>query len=306
MPVYHATLDDLNKTAIEKFFKQRKSSKQLPKDYKDALLAYQLITREHTQEYPTVAGVHLFGKEPDRFIPEAMTICSRFKGIEGREAQATRDCYGTLFDQFHEAYEFVVSKLNRSFIIDAPRRTEQLEIPETAIRQAILNALLHRNYTIKCPTKIVIYNNRVEIFSPGSFPGPIKSSNIKEGYTFVKNSTLMKVFREMGYVEKLGTGIPAILKSFEEQGLPEPEIRETDDFVKYVLRRPSHEHTPDTDEEARILRLFESANELQISEIAIITSITRATVGRKLNLLVEKSILKKVGAGRSTRYIRIK
>ena len=309
MALYHAHMKDLNENAIRSFFKQRKSRKKVPDDFKEALKAYNLITVEHAHVYPTIAGILLFGNEPERFLTEAMIICTRFKGIAGRDVLATRDCLGTLSTQFHEAFDFIVSQLNRSFVIRGRYRSEQLEVPEEAIREALLNAIIHRNYHIKAPIRIAIFENRIEIFSPGNFPGPLNSRNLKMGFTFIRNAVIAKVFREMGLIEKLGSGLITIFNSYEKRGLKEPQVIEIENSVKCILPRPGREQSTvgfDEDEIERILHLFDIATELSISDIVENAQISRATAGRKLAFLVAKGILKKVGTGKSTRYIFVR
>lgn len=305
MPVYHATIQDLDNKALKLFLKNRKGKKNITAD-KEALFAYHLATIEHAQTYPTIAGILLFGKKPQKFISEAMIICTRFARNEGREVLATIDCEGTLVEQYEAAFNFILSQLHRSFIITHSIREEQFEIPETAIREALLNAIVHRNYYLKSPIKIAIYNNRIEIFSPGNFPGPITEHTLKMGYTYIRNPSIVKVFRELGLVEKLGSGLLAIFQSYEEFGLKEPQIIESDNFVKCILPRPTPEEQLTItrgDEISRILRLFESATELTIGDIVLITHIPRATIGRKLAELVKDGTLKKIGTARSTRYV---
>ena len=121
MPVYRTNEEDLDHKKIEEFLEKRKDrgSKKITKD---TLLSYYLITQEHTHIYATTAGILLFGKRPQHFFSEAMIICSHFKGIEGREAIASIDCVGTLFEQFETAYEFIVNRLSKSFTIKGPEK----------------------------------------------------------------------------------------------------------------------------------------------------------------------------------------
>ena len=306
MPVYGAQIDALDRKKIQEFLKIRKGAAKVPTDLDKALRSYQLITDEHTRTYPTVAGVLLFGKDPQMFYSEAFIIASRFAGIEGREALATRDCSGTLMEQYADAYHFIVSQLNRTFVIKGPKRIEQLEIPEVAIREAVLNAVVHRNYAIKGPSKIAIYDNRVEIFSPGDFPGPLTVDNLLMGLTYIRNPAISKVFREAGYVEKLGSGIPTIFESYRKKGLRPPEIIEGPDYVKYILPRPRPGDIPvkvKNDALEKILHLFESAVELSSGPIAAALNIPRNTIVRKLNQLIEKNLIKKIGEGSKTRYV---
>lgn len=309
MPLYQAKMKDLNIAKIKTFFKTSKGSKKIPSDFELALIAYNLIVREHAHTYPTIAGILLFGNEPDAFFSEAYINCTRFAGNEGREALATLDCYGTLMEQFHEAYNFVLSKLHRSFTIKGPIRQEEFEIPEVAVREAIINALIHRNYNIKAPIKIAIYDNRIEIFSPGSFPGPLTSKNVMMGLTYLRNTAIAKVFREVGYIEKLGTGFLTIFNSYKQRELRTPEIIDGENFVKCILPRAT-ENFPslkiEGDELKKILELFHYATELSISDIMKSLGISRATAGRRLKELAKQESIKKIGSGTSSRYVLVK
>jgi len=173
MPVYHTSEGNLDVKKIHEFLNTRKTAKI--KNVSDEILhSYNLILEEHSSIYCSVGGILLFGQNPQKYFSESMIICSHFSGISGREAMASIDCNGTLFQQFETAYNFVISKLESSFSIKKePKRKEKLEIPEEAIREIILNAIVHRNYHINGPSKIAIYDNRIEIFSPGIFPGPM-------------------------------------------------------------------------------------------------------------------------------------
>ena len=153
--LYHATIADLDMEAIENFFSLRRGRK---KSSVEAILAsFNIIREEHKSKYPTVTGMLLFGKRPEKYLPEAFVICSRFSGISGRTVLASQDCTGTLFEQFETAFAFILKHLHRSFVILGKKREEKLEVPEIAIRETLLNAVVHRNYHIQAPIKIAIY-----------------------------------------------------------------------------------------------------------------------------------------------------
>src|SRR5262249_16333977 len=160
-------------------------------------------------------------------------ICTHFKGVQGREAIATVDCMGTLFEQYQKSLLFLMSRLYRSFTIrGAGPREEQLEIPEEALREVLLNALVHRDYHIRGPTRIAMYDERVEIFSPGNFPGPLKPNQLEMGLTYVRNAVISRIFREAKLTEKLGTGLRILFGSYRERGLALPQVLEGNGFVK--------------------------------------------------------------------------
>lgn len=307
MPVYHAKEEDLSKKLIQEFLRSRKHSK-VKSISSEVLSSYDLIVEEHSTIYPTTGGILLFGKEPQRFFSEAIIICTHFSGTSGRKAIASFDCAGTLFEQFDAAYNFVLSRLNRSFSIRGPKRQEELEIPETAIREVLLNAIVHRNYHISAPTKIAIYDNRIEVFSPGVFPGPLDTHNLKMGLTYIRNKVICKIFREAGYIEKLGSGFITLFESYEKKQLYPPEVIEGENFIKCILPRPSFSSKPyEADNETqKILALFEVTDEIAISDVMKVLKLSRPTVGRRLAELTEKGILDQVGQSKATRYRKAK
>ncbi|MBI3508706.1 MAG: hypothetical protein HY069_03610 [Chlamydiia bacterium] len=227
--------------------------------------------------------------------------------MSGRNAIATIDCTGTLFEQFETAYNFVLSRLNRSFSIRGPKRQEQLEIPSEAIREVLLNAIIHRNYHISGPTKISIYNNRLEFFNPGVFLGPLDGHSLKLGLTYIRNNAICKVFREAGYIEKLGSGFITLFNSYEQKGLRPPEVIEGENFIKCVLPRPAFSDSPvDVDDDAKkILALFEVVEDLSISDVMKSLHLSRPTAGRRLVGLVAQGFLESVGQGKMTRYRKV-
>lgn len=307
MPVHQATIDDLDSKLIEYFLLERKKGAlKRVGPLNEILKSYHLIVEEHTHLYPTVAGILLFGKNPQQFFSEAITMCSHFRGISGRDALASKLCEGTLINQFNEALGFLERQLNRSFTIKGRYREEQLEIPESALREMLINALVHRNYHIPAPNKVTIFENRVEIFSPGSFPGPLNTQNLRMGLTYIRNKAISRIFQEIYLMEKLGTGFITLFESYEQRNLQAPEVIELANAVKCILPRPSAGHpqiAPDITHD--IMRLFDVATELTMREIVEQLAIPRATAGRKVATLVTQGFLKKIGLGRGARYTKV-
>lgn len=305
--LYHATADDLDMESIENFFSIRKGKK---KSSIDAILdSFNIINEEHKSKYPTVTGMLIFGKRPEKYLSEAFIICSRFSGVSGRIAIASQDCTGPLFEQFEMAFAFILKHLHHSFIIRGKKREEKLEIPEIAIRETLLNAIVHRNYHIQAPVKIAIYDNRIEIFSPGDFPGPINTSNLLSGLTYTRNPGISKIFRQAKYIEKLGSGFNNLFHSYENWGLKTPEVIEGENYIKCILPREKMKGLPgsdDANEMEKILNLFNQMEELTISDIITMLGIARATAGRRLNSLVKALKLKKIGFGKATSYRKFK
>lgn len=305
MPVYHAKEDEINQNLFLSFLNAKKGTKAsiITKEH---LFSYHLFCEEHSRKYPTVAGLLLFGHKPQHHFSEAFIICSHFSGISGRDVIATIDCTGTLFEQFDTACNFIMSRLHRSFIIKKKKREEELEIPLVAIREILLNALVHRNYHIQAPIKVAIYDNRLEIFSPGDFPGPITPQNLLTGLTYIRNGAICKVLREAGYVEKLGSGFLTVFQAYADRGLKMPQVTEGEKYVKCILPRESADDIGKMEEGEnqgqKILALFETSDEIAINDVVSILRLSRATAGRRLLELTSQGVLRKVGAGKVSRY----
>ena len=303
LPIHRATINDLDKKLFTAFMQNRKNDGEVEFSI-EMLKAYGLVVTEHAHHYPTTAGILLFGKAPQKYFSEAMCICTHFQGIEGREVIATVDCEGDLFRQFNTAYDFVLTRLTTAFTIEGPKRTEKLEIPKKAIREAILNAFIHRNYHIQAPIKLAVWANRIEIFSPGAFPGPIDVNNLRTGRSYIRNPNICKAFREAGYIEKLGSGFIVMLDSYQSYNLPPPQVIDGGDYVKCILSRPSpygkYQETEDL--QARILALFQAYPELPTKEIIQALGVARTTLHRALTSLLEANVLERTGHTKATRY----
>jgi len=303
LPVYRADPESIDKELVQEFLSERKNYAEAQVT-EDVLKSYSLIVEEHHKVYPTHAGLLLFGKDPQRYLSEAMIICCHFKGIQGREAIASIDCNGTLFDQYKKAHYFIMHRLFHSFSIQGMKRSEKLELPEVAFREALLNMLIHRNYHHPAPSKIFIYDDRLEFFSPGGFLGPIKADQLLKGITYLRNPAICKVFREMGLVEKMGTGFIQIFQSYEAWGLPKPQVIEGENFVKCILPR-AYSQAALGSQERDILSLFQAQDEITIHEVMNKYAVSRATAQRWLQTLVSEKKIERIGKTRNIRYRRI-
>lgn len=303
---YQTSRKDLDDKKIHAFLNSRRNQSKGKKSSKesDAILqAYHFLGQEHAKCPATNAGLLLFGKRPQHYFSEAMIICTHFRGTSGRDVVATIDCEGTLFEQFESAFTFLLSRLSRSFIIKGAKREEALEIPQEAIREALLNALVHRNYHQVSPMRVSIYDDRVEILSPGTFPGPLDATGMKEGLTFLRNPLICRVFREAGYIEKMGTGLLIIFNSYENRGLIEPQIFEVSSFVKCILPRKTKPGSASLSEDAKkIEEIILAQGEVTISELIEILSLSRPTIWRRVQELLNKGVVKRIGHTRGASY----
>lgn len=309
-PVYKAHEDDLDTAKFKDFLKNRKAaykkkSQEHLTNVTQALKAYGIIADELGRIYPTQRGILLFGKDPQKFCPEARIMCNHFNGNDvGRKSIASQECLGTLDEQFDQTFDFVLRRLHKRWEIVGTRRHEWCEIPEEALREMIMNAIIHRNYNIPGCTKISIFDDRVEIFSPGGFPRSLP--NLRDGFTVLRNEGICKVFREQGLIENFGLGFITLFSSYEKAGLPEPIVHDGGNFIKVILPRATPQTTLRSIEQDDVLdtimKLLIRVDPLAVSDVIAHLHLARTTATRNLNKLVQQGKLKKVGKGRGVRY----
>ena len=216
----HSDLDTLSDTLLNDYYKKKS---------KEALLEDKIIGRSSVNSeiyFPTVAGILLFADNPSKYIPEAHVICTRFEGTEGRNIIQTEEITGSIAKQIDTSFNVVSSWIRRDYKLEGARLKAHTLIPEIALREAITNALVHRKYSIPGATKIALYDDRLEIFSPGNFPGHINIKNLGDGITHLRNPIIGRMAHKMGIIEKLGTGIKLILDSCRASKVVAPTFSE--------------------------------------------------------------------------------
>ena len=293
-----ATLGDLSKSLLTSCYG--------PSYTKKKLLADSVITQGMHQQtdYATVAGTLMFCEQPDNFIPEANVLCTQFAGIDGRDIVQARELNGAIAQLSHETLQLISHWLRKNYQLKGIKLSGNTIIPQDALREAIVNALLHRKYTIPGSVKFALYDDRLEIFSPGAFPGLVDIKNLGDGTTYLRNRHLARLARRFHLIEKLGTGIKLIFDACKKAGIKKPEYRETGDFVKLIFWFSPDTDNLATDEEA-ILKLLSIREEITTGDVIELLNVSRNTATRKLNKLLQSGKVQRSGKGPAVRYTAI-
>lgn len=291
-----ADIDVLSADLLKDFYKIRPTSKRLASD---KIISIQHANMENYQ--PTVAGIILFCEEPQKYISEATVICTRFGDDATRSIIQTEEIAGNITTQIETAYNLLLSWLRRDYQLKGTKMKGKLPVPEDAVREAITNALIHRKYSIPGATKVAVYNNRLEIFNPGCFPGLVDINNLGDGTTYLRNPVIARMAHKMGLIEKLGSGIRLIFDSCMAAGLKAPKYNEDGDFVKVIFSFEPERNVKKTDQEG-ILRLANMKEEFTISDVMDFLKVSRNTATRKINKLIQKKKIVRYGKGPSVRF----
>jgi ATP-dependent DNA helicase RecG len=187
---------------------------------------------------PTYAGLLLFGREPQQWLPSAQILFAFYLDTQMGDTFQRQQIDGTLPQQIQKAESFILANMRRGVVMEGLQRIEKLEYPRAAVREAIVNAVAHRDYSIRgAETQIFMFADRIEFLSPGKLPGHVTVDNIL-GERFSRNEALVQVLSDMGFIERLGYGIDRIFRLMAENGLPEPKLEETANGFKLTLFGP--------------------------------------------------------------------
>ena len=154
--------------------------------------------------------------------------CAIFKGNDRAYFVDRREFNGPIQEQMEAAYQYVLEKINRGMKIDGIYRQDVYELPIDSVRELIANAVAHRSYLDPGNIQVALYDNRLEITSPGMLMNGVTIEKMKEGYSKIRNRAIANAFSYMKIIEKWGSGIPRIIRECQEYGLPEPELIDFD------------------------------------------------------------------------------
>ena len=235
--------------------------------------------------------------------------CARFKGIERVVFIDKREFAGPLYEQIEEAYQFVLKHINLGAEISGLIRRDVYELPIGSIRESIVNAVTHRNYLENSSIQVAVYDDRVEITSPGVLYGDLDIDSIKKGKSKIRNKGIAEVFNRMRIIEEWGTGISRIISGCKEYGLPEPEFIEIgSSFRVNIFRKPEciSKNQPESSQESSqenlnttqtaILELIRENNAINQEEMSVRIGVSFGAIKKNISQLKSKGILVRTGS----------
>ena len=193
--------------------------------------------------YPTNAYALLTGR-----MPQQPTIqCGVFKGTNRAYFVDRREFEGPIQEQMEAAYQYVLEKINMGMTIKGMYRQDVYELPTDSIREIIANAVAHRSYLEQGSIQVALFDDRLEVTSPGMLLNNVTISKMMVGYSKPRNPAIARAFAYMKIIEKWGTGIPRLFEACAEYGLPEPELIDFDgDFRVNMYRNRDTDIKTDT------------------------------------------------------------
>ncbi|MGC9356685.1 MAG: ATP-binding protein [Anaerolineae bacterium] len=315
-PVAGAKRSDFDEEILAEFVSKWEEQQGRPftRPLDDVLREMGWLTRE---KQPTVAGILLFGKNPQIFIPRSDLVFVRFEGTEMRGKDGAPgygrriEVSGPLPRIIDRTWSHLKEQIQVGAVVRGDlQREEKWIYPSAAIREALVNAVAHRDYRLRGRSiEVRMFTDRLEVSSPGSLPGFITVDNIVDEH-FSRNPRIVNGLFQWGYIEELGLGVDLMIEEMVNAGHAPPQFKETPfsftvTFSSTLERRPLTGRRLSTNErQAKALAYVQHHGRITNREYQnLCPNVTPETLRLDLSDLVQQGVLLKVGAKRGTYYI---
>lgn len=257
-----------------------------------------LVTQHQGRMVPTVGGILLFGKERERYYPDAWIQAGRFQGTDKSRIADRLEIHSIPLRAVEEAIAFVQKHALHGAEIGAVRRIERWNLPPVAVREAVINAVAHADYAQRgAPIRISVFDDRLEVENPGLLPFGLTIDDLERGISKLRNRVIGRTFHALGLVEQWGSGIQRMRASCHDLGLAPPLLEEVGIRFRVTLftERVGSPSLDPTDQ--AILDVLEGGEGLLTSEIAREIERTSRTTRTRLARLVERGLVREIGSG---------
>lgn len=281
---------------------------------KNILLSWGVLAEREGAIVPTNAYALLTGQAK----AQPSIQCAVFKGTDRAYFVDRREFEGPIQAQMEAAYQYVLEKLNRGMKIQGLYRQDVYELPLDSVRELIANSVAHRSYLEPGNIQVAIYEDRLEVTSPGMLMNGVSIEKMMAGYSKIRNRAIANVFSYMKIIEKWGSGIPRIIRESKEYGLPEPELIDFDgDFRVSIYRHlpvkdrfhaddtnDTNDDTNDTipENDRKILRYIRENPTITQIELKERLEVSLATVKRLMADLQKRGIIERQGTNRNGKW----
>jgi ATP-dependent DNA helicase RecG len=258
---------------------------------------------------PTNVGILMFGRDPQWRIPQCEIVCVRYADTIGvRKFEDRKLLTGTLTELIEQAGAFIQQYLAVGGEIVGFKRVDLPEYPFEALREAVVNAVAHRDYSLEGQAiRIFFFADRVEIRSPGLLPFGVTLDDVVQlrAQSRPRNPTIVQFLRDIpGYMERIGMGIRMMVREARLLGIPDPEFSEPQEFAVTFRngRDVAAEHMPFNARQLLALTMIRERGSITNREYIEATGVSESTALRELRAMVERGAVVVQGKTRGARY----
>ncbi len=305
----NAKLSDIDTDKIKAYLDLRKQSDYLKShSVEDFLMSMKLASKNGDLKIKNSALL-FFTKNTVFYNPQVEIKLVRFDGTEPVKIIAHELVQSDLIESIEKSLSFVKQNLSKSIQIklDA-RREEKFQYPVEVVREAIVNAVVHRDYFSKDAVQVYIFSDRIEITNPGSLPIGLPKE-LFGTLSVQRNPITYKILRDYGYVEGLGSGVPRMINGMREHGLEDPLFSFYEHFFRVILRNKPSELKPIDDmkdlnpRQVKALEFLKKHKSLKTKTYMEMNKISFGTARAEINELIKFGYIEKIGSFRGAYYI---
>ncbi len=292
---------DFNKIAFKTFLKRSGIKTTMNNN---ELLSNLALTKGNVMKN---AGVLLFSKDVSRFFINATITCVLFQGTSKATVLDKKEFTSDIYSNYINTMKYLKSKLNTNYIITS-ERNEKLELPEEALREALMNAIAHRNYSQQgANIQVAIFLDRVEINNPGGLVNGIKLEELGTK-SLSRNNLLFGLLQRMRMVEKIGSGIRRMREQMKEYGLENPIIETNEHWFTIIFKRTISNNVTRLGvklgvklgvNQVRIIKQINENKYITADKLSKILSISTTAVENNLKKLKNMNYIRRVGSDKS-------
>lgn len=262
-------------------YRTEKDGQNAPKTTKETLIGWGVLKQDKTEVLPTNA----FALLTDNPFGQAKIQCAVFKGESKSVFLDRKEYEGSLCRLLEDAYQYVLRNIRMGAVIEGLIRQDKFELPPAAIREMICNAICHRSYMDEGMIQVSVFDDRLEVSSPGALCRGLTLKDALKGRSKPRNKVIAEVFSRMGIIEKWGTGLQRIVDLAKQEGLKEPVFENNDSFFRVILYRGKEEAAQTTDQTTQTTDQTVQTTEQKImNAIAEKPTITRKELAEKTGL----------------------
>jgi len=306
-----ATLEDINEEEVRWFLKEARRERNLNIPIDTSVNEVLMRLNASINGRPTNASILLFAKEPQNFFLQAEVRCVRFKGNEPVKPFIDMKIFkGNIIEQVDKSLDFILEHTPKAvWLAGKAQREEKYAYPPEAIREAIVNAVCHRDYNTPSNAQIRVFDDTIEVWNPGSLPDNWTVEKLKQKHESIpKNPLIANQFFLIKFIEKWGTGTNDMIKECLDWGLPEPEFEDTGTSIVVTFRKTkfTEEYLGKFELNERQLKSIEylkEHNKMNRKTYCNLCGVEKTVAHKELSYMVKKKIIKMVGKGRTTHYI---
>ena len=230
-----------------------------------------------------------------------------FEGTNQSIFRDRQEFTGSLLQQMNEVYEYIDRRNQVHSTFDKLRRIDTRDYPEVAIREALLNSLVHRDYSFSTSTLISVYDDRIEFTSIGGLPAGVSLDDIMLGLSVCRNPKLANVFYRLELIEAYGTGMKKIMGAYENSN-KKPVIETTDNAFKIILPNLNEDvgslpvADAGSEAERQVLEFIKKNGSISRKETETAVNLKQTAAGRLLSKMIQKKLIVQIGQGKNTKY----